>query len=495
MSEQRHSIKRQVIALTVRDATHADRLHAEVSRIYRQRIVPLIDRYCAELSAPDQLDRIERLELDLGAIDERHLEAELIARVSAALRPALAAQIAAQATSGRSSRADAWLELLALFARTGSLPWWADAATPQLLENGLRYLLANAADPLRRLMRQLAGEPGPLQRIIDHLPDDVLALLVAALAPAVAAPLAQQLPALLALLRDTPAAADWGPARLRRSAWSAILRVSGTAGPQYTSVAPLYQAVLRRVAAERGTAYAALLAELLAALGRERAGVEVPANAPLAQPGDDAPLAKMPSDLRERIQPQSARLEEPDVQSALAEEHALDIDLGTADALYIGNAGLVILWPFLPGFFARLGLLANERFAGIATQQRAAGLLQHLASGDTTFAEYLLPLNKLLCGLDPDAVFNFGEPLTDAETAECADFLGAVIAQAPILRDMSLDGFRGTFLLRQAALSARDGAWLLRVERQTYDIVLDRFPWGWEWLRLPWMDAPLRVEW
>ena len=42
---------------------------------------------------------------------------------------------------------------------------------------------------------------------------------------------------------------------------------------------------------------------------------------------------------------------------------------------------------------------------------------------------------------------------------------------------------------------SRDGAWLLRVERQTYDLVLDRFPWGWEWLRLPWMDAPLRVEW
>jgi len=491
MSEQRHSIKRQVIELTVRDAAHADRLHDEVSRIYRQRIVPLIDRCCSELSAPDQLDRIERLELDLGAIDERHLEAELVARVRAALRPALAAQIAAQDAAGRSSRATAWLELLALFARTGSLPWWADAATPQLLENGLRYLLANAADPLRGLMRRLAGEPNSLQRLVDHLPDDVLVLLAAALAPAVGAPLAEQLLALLVLLRDTPAVVGWGPARLRRSAWGAILRVAGMAGSQHTSAAPFYQSVLRRVAAERGIRYDTLRADLLAAL--ERASAERPNDALLAEL--ERASVERPNDalLAEQIQARAARQQRPDVPPAA--DDALDIEFDDADALYIGNAGLVILWPFLPDFFARLGLLAGERFTGLAAQQRAVGLLQHIASGDTTFAEYLLPLNKLLCGLEPDAVFDFGEPLEDAETAACAEFLGAVIAQAPILRNMSLPGFRGTFLLRQAALSARDGAWLLRVERQTYDLVLDRFPWGWEWLRLPWMDAPLRVEW
>jgi hypothetical protein len=454
MSEQRHMIKRQVIELSVRDAARADRLHAEVSRIYRQRIVPLIERCCSELSAPNQLDRIDRLELDLGTLDERELERELVARVQAALRPALAAQVAA---SGSSSRADAWLELIETFARTGSLPWWADAAAPRLLEDGLRYLLANAADRLARLMRRLVGAPGPLQRLIDHLPDDVLALLAAALAPALPA---AQIEHLSALLRDS-GAAGWG-ARRRRSVWGAVLRVAGASG-QHMDAAALYGSVLRRVAAERGIGYAALLAEL----------------------PNDALLAALNG--AETTSPA------PDVPAAPDDEY--DRGVEDADALYIGNAGLVILWPFLPDFFAGLGLVAGERFIGPAAQQRAAGLLQHLATGEVTFAEYLLPLNKLLCGLELEAVFDFGEPLEDAEAAACAKFLGAVIAQAPILRDMSLPGFRGTFLLRQAALSARDGAWLLRVERQTYDVVLERFPWGWEWLRLPWMDAPLRVEW
>ncbi len=39
------------------------------------------------------------------------------------------------------------------------------------------------------------------------------------------------------------------------------------------------------------------------------------------------------------------------------------------------------------------------------------------------------------------------------------------------------------------------GTWLLRVERVSYDVVLDRFPWGLGWVKLPWMEAPLYVEW
>jgi hypothetical protein len=182
-------------------------------------------------------------------------------------------------------------------------------------------------------------------------------------------------------------------------------------------------------------------------------------------------------------------------EPALPGTAAIDIRFSEADELYIGNAGLVILWPFLGHFFARLGLLDERQFAYPAARQRAVGLLQYVATGDAACPEYLLPLNKALCGLDVAELFDFGPPLTQPEAEECDDLLRAVIAQAPILRDMSAPGFRGTFLLRQGLLRSRDGAWLLQVERQTYDIVLDRFPWGWEWVRLPWMEAPLRVEW
>ncbi|MCP4701071.1 MAG: hypothetical protein GY862_30090, partial [Gammaproteobacteria bacterium] len=63
----------------------------------------------------------------------------------------------------------------------------------------------------------------------------------------------------------------------------------------------------------------------------------------------------------------------------------LDLSFSEADELYIGNAGLVILWPFLSRFFTRLDLLLedNKRFKNPAAMQRAIGLLQYTATGDT----------------------------------------------------------------------------------------------------------------
>ncbi len=171
-------------------------------------------------------------------------------------------------------------------------------------------------------------------------------------------------------------------------------------------------------------------------------------------------------------------------------------DFSDADALYLDNSGLVILWPFLQTFFAHLGLLAEKRFIDDAAQHRATALLQFLLTEDRRPPpEYLLPLNKILCGLLPEILFEPGPPVTDEEQAECEQFLAAVIEQAPILHQMSLPGFRGSFLARQGQLSTRDGTWLLRVERETYDVVLDRFPWNFQWVRLPWMSAPMMVEW
>jgi hypothetical protein len=172
-----------------------------------------------------------------------------------------------------------------------------------------------------------------------------------------------------------------------------------------------------------------------------------------------------------------------------------DLRFSQADEIAVANAGLVILWPFLASFFTHLGLVEERQFKDLPAHQRGVGLLQFLAAKQADPAEYLLPLNKVLCGLEPKHVFDFGPPLRKNEQKECTSLLKAVIAQAPILHNMSPDGFRGNFLLRRGQLSVRDGLWLLRVERQTYDIVLERFPWSWQWVKLPWMETPLQIEW
>ena len=166
-----------------------------------------------------------------------------------------------------------------------------------------------------------------------------------------------------------------------------------------------------------------------------------------------------------------------------------------ADTLHIDNAGIVLLWPFLATFFERLGLVSERAFVDEAAAQRAVRLLHCLASGDPDPAEHQLPLCKLLCGLDLQAPMDDAALLTEDELAQSQDLLHAVVAQASVLAGLSIDGLRGSFLLRAGQLSAQDDHHLLRVERQSWDIVLARLPWSSNIVKLPWMAVVLQVQW
>jgi len=74
--------------------------------------------------------------------------------------------------------------------------------------------------------------------------------------------------------------------------------------------------------------------------------------------------------------------------------------------------------------------------------------------------------------------------------------LQAVIGHWDALRNTTPDGLRGTFLTRPGKLSQRpDGDYLLQVESQSFDILLERLPWGIGVVKLPWMERMLWVEW
>lgn len=170
--------------------------------------------------------------------------------------------------------------------------------------------------------------------------------------------------------------------------------------------------------------------------------------------------------------------------------------LARLDAIHVGDAGLVILWPFLERFFARNGLVAVDGgLANPAAAVEATALLHSLATGEPEPLEAQVPLAKVLCGLSPEDDFPIEGPLAPEQLAEGELLLAAVVDHARVLGECSVDRLRASFLQRPGALSTADGTWLLQVERRTEDVVLDRFPWSWAWVRLPWMRSALRVEW
>lgn len=169
-----------------------------------------------------------------------------------------------------------------------------------------------------------------------------------------------------------------------------------------------------------------------------------------------------------------------------------------AGTIYIHNAGLVLLHPFLLHFFRKLNLLMEEKFTNIDCRQRAVLLTQHLATGELEFAEHDLVLSKILCAVSIDMPVPLRLQLTEQEAIEAGELLQSVISQWTmngVKVNNSLEGLRSSFISRNGKLTCNGSDWKLLVEQQPYDMVLSSFPWGIAIIRHSWMNGMLWVDW
>ena len=163
--------------------------------------------------------------------------------------------------------------------------------------------------------------------------------------------------------------------------------------------------------------------------------------------------------------------------------------------VYLENAGLCLIALYLPSLFSQLGYLENKKFKNKYLASRALYLTQYLVTGKSGSPEYLLPLNKLFCGFELTDWVASGIRLTKKETTEAADLLQAVIGHWQALKNTTITGFREGFLQRKGILLAQEAYWTLQVERKGHDLLLNTLPWGYNMIKLPWMNKMLQVEW
>jgi hypothetical protein len=163
--------------------------------------------------------------------------------------------------------------------------------------------------------------------------------------------------------------------------------------------------------------------------------------------------------------------------------------------IIINNAGLVLLWPFLPAFFNELGLTKDEKFISKNDAIRAAWLLEYLVTGQEHNNENDIALNKFLCNILTVSVPKKHLELTYPEIKESEYLLTAVIHHWKSIEHVSIKGFRDSFLKREGELIFEREAVILRVDKYALDILLDQIPWSIAIIQLTWMEKPIIVEW
>ncbi len=348
----------------------------------------------------------------------------------------------------------------ALLAEAPGLPdrrrWW---------RRWLRRLAVAQGLPSAALQQQLARAPAALP-----LPA-ATAQALRRLVPAAASPSARVTPAspapakpahTLARLLD-PRRAGTGAAEL--DAWHTLLDRRD----------PPLLATLRRALADARTALG--LVRRLPALLLQRLLRRL-------RPGQAAPRADAPADdwvarLQGRAPPSPPRPPVLDQTAPLA----------------LDNAGLVLLAPYLPRWFALLGLALDRHFVSLPAAQRAVLLLQWLVDGRAEADETRLALPRLLCGLPFEQPLPRTVVLEAREVESGQQLLQAVISHWGALGQTTPAGLRETFLQREGRLQRDGEAWRLQVLPRAFDLLLDRLPWGWRTLKLATMDRVLHVDW
>ncbi|MCW3104343.1 MAG: hypothetical protein JWO09_2783 [Bacteroidetes bacterium] len=164
--------------------------------------------------------------------------------------------------------------------------------------------------------------------------------------------------------------------------------------------------------------------------------------------------------------------------------------------LLVGNAGIIIITPFLPTFFKALELYDGKAFISPEAVERAVCLLHYLSTGKAEdMQEHDMLLNKIICGMDISEPVALQFELTEREKDECHGLLEAVAGNWPALKGTSGEGMRDAFFTREGILEKHANGWNLKIERITIDILLDRLTWGISIIKLPWSREMIFTNW
>lgn len=503
----RHVIRKATLEVNGAGTVDAFRFQQEAVTWAHDRLLPELELAFASL--PDMATHVilDRLEIEVDASDAAHWGSEILPRLKVELAAALIKGLmeGGQGKGGERLPADRSIfRKLAHYLEHGVLPWNLEAADPEAFEAEINSWLAS--DGSREMAAELAGlfrQPSIRTRFLQTFrPSLILQVLIrifrmpsglskewakdAALLPLTASTRAPAAPI-------SEVSASSFPAALLQEILGALSH-----NPRLFEFAleeEIIQAYLGRMILENGLAVDTLKALPFASsaftISRERIFRQVPGPRAFAPPSE----AALPVAPAAQGATPSARLPDPG-PAAVSASRPKDIEPAVdpaVEGIYIHNAGLILLAPFLTMLFERLDLAKSGEMKDAGT---AMALQHYLVTGQEGPVEFLVALPKVLCGWPLENNIALPGNLDDSMKLEAGQLLESVIGHWGILKNTSVEGLRESFLQRQGKLSrTAKGDWLLQVEQRAYDMLLQQLPWSFNLIRLPWMNNVLRTEW
>lgn len=443
-------------------------LRQEVMQDLQPLLVESIEAVCAAHLAEGIDIRIDTLEIDLGRMSTEELKQQFGAHFREQFEMKLLQCLTRTDDEQGNDTKHTNLQLFSYFMKTGLLPWWAAGTAPDLDALGWQ-LVQQVPEELIQFFIQHRKVAYVWERVIKQLDYRFREFLLSSLQPfvdadkelvAIAAVLKQQLQ-----LYSDPVAA---------TVLDELQKLEQDHRIWFLEHAPaIFEGQegygIREVIANL------MIRHLFPEEQKEREVLAIQIKKMIAATG----------------KPANEKVTAPDNTT----EQNPETDKAGPDRLIVQDAGLVLLGPFLKPFFTTLGFWQDQQWVSSEAQERAACLLRFIATGQQADKEYNLVLEKLLCGIPLYQPIYSGFEFTAEEIKEAESLLESVIAHWQALKNTSVEGFRSSFLLREAVLFRKEQDWQLVVEKKTLDILLESIPWGYGALSLSWNEYLIFTEW
>lgn len=494
----RHIIHKQTVTLELPESKDSNLFQDKVSHLLRSDLNGAMENIFDRISAGGEVIRIDKLLLDLGEITPANFEAEFKSRLIEELTKALP-DIRAEASGNAIvlRPVESLAAMLQYFLEYGRLPWYAGSKQIQTWETEILEQFGEADwEALTEWIETTyASNPAVIERIIWQFSDKFIAVLLSK------SDAGRELFAEPGLIYDDlvmilKESAEEAPATRRFTVW----RMTLEAAIKKIALAQVLKELIQGAAKP----VSLTIIELLKKKGwASRLKTSVVKKAVMEITRDTALIAKLekrqPGDTRRNvkggIEPEPVK---PGSKKEISKTRTTEYRKSPeddGDFIFVQNCGIVILVPFLKPYFAEFGLLGDKDFVDDEAQKRAVLLLHYLATGDNKVAEFDLTFQKLLCGLPLDEPLPAEIELSEKERAETEELLKSVTQHWPPLNNTSIEGLQATFLQREGKMKLLESGWKLQVETKTVDILLDKLPWGYSTIRLPWLGYTIHVEW
>ncbi|MEM7367449.1 MAG: contractile injection system tape measure protein [Bacteroidota bacterium] len=387
--------------------------------------------------------------------------------------PALYQHFVSEQDEGR----DAW-RLMETILREGS----GGGPSASHIHGILQDILTQSPKELASYLR-LHLQENTDNRWIDTLSTSLFEQLVRLLSPQHAASLLNQLKDFSAIL-STVAFEHNSPLTIKQKLWRNTLIVASI---RSQSSRPLLHRVLSDLAQAEGSSLEQLSGSLLQIQtmsgGSIHPGLELHLRS-FAQPSGTQHISSPSSPTRPAVH-----------YPGFAESTSPKEEIPPGEWVFVSNAGLVLLAPYLGMLFQRLGYTNKQGFEDPESQLRAPHLLQYLVNGQSNAMEFELSLNKILCGLQLNDPLPKGIELSTDEVNMSQSLLEAVCQAWPSMRSSSAAALQESFLQRAGQVRTSSRGWELQVEKAPFDMLMQTIPWSFATIKLSFMKLPLYVVW